>query len=243
MRRTAIVLFCSLPVLRCFGNSGLEVASIMILETEYGWDRSHVGIMVGLCALCGGLLMKALYDAASKRYADMGNEFWIRIISLIAVVASCMLFAQPAKGFTGPTGPTLEPRGGGLAEPLRLLAADAVLYPSFVLLSGLANGISYQHASKEPGGFFALNNVIILQAAFVDGLARNLAPPLARWSVAEAGGQAGYAYQQLCCCVVAFVLAEGAVRTNLRLRNLEADEEKAKGDKADKHQHLAGAKE
>jgi len=195
--RTKIIIASSglaMNAMRGFVISGLEAATSLLLEDEYGWNRNDIGVVIGVCFLAC-VPVKAFYER-SKSWLKVTQ--WIRLMSILAIAGSLLLFS-PACHLLGP---------GGKHCGVILLLGDAVLFPTLFLGDSLNSGLMMmsQHLLSA-GSWFDANHIILYRGLAVAGCGRTFGPPLARSQIA-AGGQNSYASQQLVLAAVYLLMFE-----------------------------------
>lgn len=198
-RRVGIISCAFIVGIRAAICAGLEAATAMILERDYVWSRSSVGIAIGLSFMVsvpGRVIFMYMKDRVSiveQIRLNMGASF----------IASIFLFKTVGSALTmGTTG-----------SPEWLLAAGSVLYCAIYQVSGLVEGIMTTFALPR-GSLFTVDNVILLKLIFLDSIGRTFGPPLARMQVEAGGkdhGQDCYAWQQLSMTLAATLLTEAAL--------------------------------
>lgn len=195
-RRNGILLCCGLAMsaIRGFVIYGLQAATAHLLQMEYGWHKGAIGIAISTCFL-NAIPCKILHGLLGGR---LSMHWWIRLTSWVSILGPLMLFPEVAEAC----------RAHGVAGPIFVLIANAILFPALLLGDALLSGVMLQHVSP-PGSWFDANYFILYKALF--GLAgRGLGPPLAQ--MAAGAGQSHLALQQSVCAVAFYVLYEGIFR-------------------------------
>jgi uncharacterized membrane protein HdeD (DUF308 family) len=188
------VVFLVMTALRGFVISGLEAATSLLLEDNYGWEPVAIGYAIGVCFLFSGPV-KVMYNIFRDRLSTQG---WIRLYTIVAIFAALLLFK---------TSCTL--LGGSKAACAgTLFAADSVLFPTLFLADALAAGSIVTSEFILPAdSWFAPNMIMLYRAIFVFGIGRVCASPLARLIIDE-GGRNAYAVQQITSTVIWLLLYE-----------------------------------
>jgi len=191
VRRGSGVLMCA--VLCCFRAlvvSNLEAATAMILERDFSWSQEAVGMGIGATfSVC--VLFKLQFDA-TRSLLQAGQ--WIRVYSFVSLLGCALLFRTVASLVTS-----------GSRMALSLLCADALLFPSFMQTGGLTAGIMASFALPA-GGFFSLDNLLMLKAASIE-IGRTVGPPMARAVVDVGGlGHGQDLYAQIQCAITLTVI-------------------------------------
>lgn len=191
--QSKVVLMCSglvMNALRGFVISGLEAATSLLLEEEFGWERRDIGIVIGLCFLfC--IPVKALYG-------NLKNELkitqWIRLMTCLSMIGTIPLFS-----FACPGGPYC----GWM-----ILLGDAILFPTLFLGDGLSSGLLMMSQHLCPvGSWLDANHIMLYRGLMVAGMGRTWGPPAARMQI-DHSGQNSYASQQLALAAVYLVVFE-----------------------------------
>jgi len=194
------ILTCALVVgIRAAICAGLEAATAMILERDYAWSKSTVGIGIGLSFMVsvpGRMLFMYLKDRLSIIES-------IRLNMVVSFVASVFLFKSVE---------SVVIMNGGVPG-FGLLSAGAILYCAIYQVSGLIEGIMTTFALPT-GSFFTVDNVIVLKLIMLDSIGRTFGPPLARLLVEAGGKESGqdcYAWQQMAMTLAASLLTEAVL--------------------------------
>merc|ERR1712130_41147 len=146
----------------------------MILEEDYSWSQSLIGVVVGVCFLVV-LPFRLLFSCVETKIS-LPNR--IRLLQMFCIVGSILLY------------PGSIPR-----HPVAsLVLADSILFPAFMLVSGLAQGLIMTFAM--PNGYLLSENNMIPLTGILVAVGRFLGPPMARWAI-DNGGQDHYAMQQI----------------------------------------------
>ncbi|CAE7194658.1 unnamed protein product [Symbiodinium sp. CCMP2592] len=151
--------------------SGVEVATSMLLETQFAWpvDSISAGVdVVFALAAVGSLVLLPL------RSSGLLSDRWMLYgMGLIALVASFAFF-----DFT---------RG-----PLALLTADVVIYTCVLCAVGIAEGLTFLRVT--PSGLQATQD-LVFNMYMADSLGKAAAPPIARWILGSRGRNMYALYQ------------------------------------------------
>jgi hypothetical protein len=189
LKSRAIIYCLMYSCSRAFVTAGLEAVTVMILQKNLGWSLIRCGFMVSITFLACIPLSWA-HSAVGDR---ISLPSWVRLLNIVAVVGSLLLF--PALAFALNCDRTIV-----------LITADAILFPALMLASGMVEGLLTLFA-LPPGYLLSLDNILLLLCVWIDCVGRFAGPPLARMNV-EYQGQTGYAKQQLMVTGVAFLIAE-----------------------------------
>lgn len=187
-----------------FGASGLEVASVMVLEVEFGWNPSRAGFVTGITFLAGIPLRRLLNKATGTGNSEAKTVATIRLLLAINALSCVLLFRQLC----------LMLGSGAWSELLciiALLMADLLFYSSVMFAQALIRGMAMQCAQAPGEGLLDATNFIFFWAVMVDLIARTTGAPFARARLSSAAGRDGYALQQLVILGVAWVFAEAMV--------------------------------
>jgi hypothetical protein len=198
-RRVGIVTCAMIIGLRGVIVSGLEAATAMILERDYGISKNMVGLAIGLTFLVS--VPARLMFGISKDWFTIRE--WIRLTMCLSFLGSIFLF-RAVERFVSREAST---------PAILLLAADSLLYCSIYQVSGLVEGVMTTFALPS-GSIFTVDNVIVLKILCLDCIGRLLGPPFARMQVEAGGpenGQDGYAWQQLSMTLMATLLTEAVL--------------------------------
>lgn len=189
----ACLLFGSL---RRFGVSSVEAASSMILEHEYGWSFSSVGIAIGATFLVS-IPSIYLYHMLKKRGCD---EMWFLRGCLLACILGLVLMLHSTCDLLLATKRKL--------CSFLLLSGDSLFLPSMMMANFLTDGMMMSSAQTD--GWFKRENVIIANIFFGDGIGRAFGPPYSRMTLDQLGRDS-YVGTQFLICVAALVIIELAV--------------------------------
>jgi len=128
VQQFAVLCCVAVSGMRAMVVSGLEVATAMVLESVYGWGLPCIGWCISTSFLVS-IPQRRLYN---KLKSAVVVATWVRIAMIAAALGSLMLFPAFTTFLFGDTS------NGSFV----LLFADAVLFPSFMLASGLTEGIA-----------------------------------------------------------------------------------------------------
>lgn len=199
--RNRRILLCgglAMACLRGFVISGLEAATSLLLETEFGWDPKEIGVAIGVCFLfC--IPIKALH---MQLQPTLRHTSWIFLFAMLSVIGSLLLFSFACDL------PVLDMLGCAYV----LLLGDAVLFPALFMGDALTAGLLMQSQHLLPkGSWFDANHFLLYRNVLVAGIGRNIGPPLARIQV-DMGGQDSYATLQVVGAGLFLVLLEVVVK-------------------------------
>jgi len=169
--------------------AALEAATVLILETEFGWSTTAAGYATG-CSFLASIPVTLL-----ARYGLHAG--WIAEASLLAASAglacasSALIF--PAVGRLAQV--------TGARQAWLLLASDCVTFANGFLAGGVMQGFGLR--SSERGTFRSEKNYIAVGYVLQNGAGRLLGPVLARWCVSQ-GGRTMYAAIQCLISAIGF---------------------------------------
>ncbi|CAE6945117.1 ggs [Symbiodinium sp. CCMP2592] len=183
-------LLCSL---RGYAVAGAEVGTTMLLEESYEWNRHSIGFLVS-----GAFLASIpLRSAYLRNKSVFSTASWIRILALIAMAGTLLLFSRVAE---------VMPHG------VALVLADAIMFPALYLGEGLTRGLMLQFAKDST--VLSANQASFL-AIVLNNCARTVAPWLSRKHIstgAPSQGQDLFATGQLLCCGLFLVIFEFGIQ-------------------------------
>eukprot|EP00930_Biecheleria_cincta_P005447 TRINITY_DN10637_c0_g1_i2.p1 TRINITY_DN10637_c0_g1~~TRINITY_DN10637_c0_g1_i2.p1 ORF type:complete len:684 (-),score=77.93 TRINITY_DN10637_c0_g1_i2:99-2150(-) len=154
--------------------SAVEVATVMILEVEYGWPREATGIVFLLIACLGTVF--AFVVAILVRRRSIRESYLVFTSGVISVCASLLLFDF-----------------GGSAGMWTLLCADPVLFTLALTSWGICEG--WAARAVQPGKWYSIETFRMFDGLLMN-LGRTIAPLIAR-AVIDMGGRNCYAAMQV----------------------------------------------
>jgi len=160
----------------------------MLLQREYAWEESQVGMSVGLAFLTS-IPLKVVHSALREHLSSVN---WIRALGVTGLVASCLFLSS---------------RSG-----VMLVVTIAIVFPTMYLSDALSLGAMQQHCLPDGSLFDANHNMLWFNLA-VNGVGHFFGPIVARHCV-EVGGQPWFACQQLLLCLAFWATFEAVVRPN-----------------------------
>lgn len=176
-----IVCGCMLATLvRAMVTSGVEGATSLLLETEYMFAPSMIGLIIGATFLCC-VPAKFMIDAGKSR---LTVTEWIRLLCGVSLIGCILLFRQNWRF---------------------LIAADVLLFPSLYLSDGMVRGLMQQYAL--PAGSILDQTGTTLIAMLLNSTGRFLGPWMARLLL-ETVNQRGYALLQVVLALIFLVVFE-----------------------------------
>lgn len=198
--KSRILLQCAALVmcgLRGYVVSGLEAATPMLLETDFGWTAANSGYAIGICFLfC--IPVKLLFNLLGDR---LDVSWMTRSAAAVSMVGAVMLSSKACQ--------VLHMEGS--CGALLLLAGCAILFPAIFMGDALTLGLSVMSHNVMPSGsWFDTNMVGLYRLIGLSAIGRTLGPPNAR-AIIVASGQDGYAFVQLCAALAFLVLLEAFV--------------------------------
>lgn len=196
--RTWVLAGCLMVNIVCpLCISALESATSFLLETSYDWNRNDIGVVVS-----GTFLAIAPLRCAYTTFKDKLSEVgWIRLLSAFVMIGSVLMITKPH-------------------TPLKLLVADAIMFPCLCWVNSLAVGIAQQHLFPQ-GSWLDASNFVLAHLCAGNLISRTLGPILGR-IVTHYGGQNMYGVCQLLSCWLYITLVEVFVRPNIQHRNQKA---------------------
>mmetsp|Transcript_7408 Transcript_7408/g.17528 ORF Transcript_7408/g.17528 Transcript_7408/m.17528 type:complete len:534 (-) Transcript_7408:41-1642(-) len=201
--KPSAVLICAalaMAGMRGFVVSGLEAATSILLEIEYSWHRSAIGLAVGLSFL-SIMPLKLVYNTVHDK---LSPATWIRVMALLSILGACLLFTHVSKALHLATQQNAQ----------MILVADSILFPTIFLGDALTAGIVMMSQHLFPVGTWLDANYVVVFREICKGIGRTGGPPVARMTVG-AGGQDSYALQQVILAVAFLLLLEVCVRPNI----------------------------
>jgi len=163
----------------------------MMLEENYAWPLPKVGVVVGATLLTAEP-WRRIFGVCQ---AALSTKYWLRTLTLVSFLGSILLFPAAIHGV-------------GNGSEGTLIAADLVLFPALMLLTGIVKGVMVQVA--VPGTWISPSNAILAHIIAVDMIGRTMGPPLARAAL-QYGGQQAYAAHQAALLAFATVVAEAGI--------------------------------
>lgn len=173
-----------MTILRGYLVTSLEAATAQFLETDHGWNKSTIGLVVSLTFLCC-IPVKMLHNRFSHRFLV---STWIRIFSIGAILATVLISVK--QGWT-------------------LLLADCLLFPCIYISDALSRGIMMQHLL--PTGSLLDANLTSFWAIFLRAMGQAIGPWFTRWYI-NLTGRNLYAVQQCVGASIFLLLFELIVR-------------------------------
>lgn len=189
-----LVICCIIFVVGVRGTSvaGLEVATSMILERDFGWSSNQIGWVFSLSYLAC-IPQRKLYE---KLKCTMSTAYWIRLLMATSVVGSVLLVESLADGLLpGPEG-----------RAFLLVVADCLLIPSLIFVDALLEGIAFS-LSVPSSSDCSLNQLVLYTRLVVNCLGSLAGPSFSR-GILKVSGQDGYALQQLMLTLSIFFVVE-----------------------------------
>eukprot|EP00930_Biecheleria_cincta_P005446 TRINITY_DN10637_c0_g1_i1.p1 TRINITY_DN10637_c0_g1~~TRINITY_DN10637_c0_g1_i1.p1 ORF type:complete len:677 (-),score=92.75 TRINITY_DN10637_c0_g1_i1:78-2108(-) len=154
--------------------AAVEVATVMILEVEYGWPRENTGIVFFIIACLGTVF--ALVVAILVRRRSIRESYLVFTSGIISVVASLLLF-----DFTGSAG------------MWSLLVADPMLFTLALTSWGICEG--WAARAVQPGKWYSIETFRMFDGLLMN-LGRTISPLIARLLI-DMGGRNSYAALQV----------------------------------------------
>jgi len=170
--------------------SALEAGTALVLEIEFGWSTSSIGVAVGLAFFAAVPL--ALLGGAVK------SVRWFTMVQLMLLCAGTGCVASIC--FFPWVGAALSLGSNGSC--LLILIADAIVFSAGYLSNGIVDGLAIR--VSEVDSFYNSNNFILIREILQNLVARMLGPSLARFLLSF-GGRSLYAALQQCISVFGFL--------------------------------------
>lgn len=186
LRKALVGLTIMFSAGRSLGISAIEVATALLLESQYGWTPEKIGYALGAVfalTASAGLLVAMLRNTLLSEYVLM------LFLAFFSIVGSLLLF-----DFGGSA-----PQGVHHSSPLLLMTADMLVYACMFQLTAFMEGIATQAA--VPDSTFSLENFIVVRNLAIQ-MPRALGPLMARWMI-DAFGRNFYAGFMLVLVLVA----------------------------------------
>jgi len=161
--------------------SAVEVATVMILEVEYGWPREDTGIVFFIIACLGSVF--ALLVAVLVRKRCIRETYLVFTSGVISVCASLLLLDF-----------------GGSAGMYTLLAADPLLFTLALTSWGICEG--WAARAVMPGEWYSIETFRLFDGLLMN-LGRTVAPLIAR-ALIDMGGRNAYALMQVLIVALGF---------------------------------------
>jgi len=165
---------------RALVTSGVEGATSLLLETQFGFPQQDIGVMIGATFLCC-LPAKAALDFSRQRISVVQC---IRTLCGVSIFGCCFLFRN---------------------SWYCLIFADALLFPALYLSDGIVRGLMQQYAL--PPGSLLDQTGTTLWSMLLNNIGRFLGPWLAR-GLLQKVNQTGYAGLQLFLALVFWFVFE-----------------------------------
>lgn len=180
-RQQVVWLLTSYGAERAFTIAGVEVATLMMLETTYGWSVEMCGFV--LTTVAGLSNVGCLTLLVLLRNGLVAEKPTFRLLATCSLIGGALLFQFSRFG------------------PISLLTADTIIYCSASVANGVAEG--WATRAVKPGTSFNNETRLVIMVTTVT-LARLVSPPLSRGLI-ELGGRNAYAAMQLVLIVAGFM--------------------------------------
>lgn len=189
-RAICVCALLAMCALRAFVVSALESASAFILEEDYGWGVSNIGVTISCCYL-SIIPLKAISNSFKDRWPLAS---WVQGFAVLALSGSLLILK----------------RACFLPEPLgcasMLILADFIVFPSIYMSDTLSFGLLFKTSFILPErSWLAPNLVMIYSVVLANGVSRTIAPPAVRIAIHEQS-QDAYAMVQAAAVVLYFAL-------------------------------------
>lgn len=168
---------------RALVNSGIDSASILVLETQWQWSRPQAAGAVGCCYLAS-VVWHAVFQVVRARGISDAHALHASVAICSLAVAGLFNTSSDEK-----------------TNVAMLLLSDSIMFPVFSLANSIVAAIMFRSCSlNEPFG--GLENVIFLQKATVECVGLGLGPVVAR-GMLTSSGRNDYAMVQLALVLTA----------------------------------------
>merc|ERR1712086_289452 len=175
--RVLMVAAFACSFLRAYLVGGLEVATALLLEDNYGWGVRWIGVAIGL-TFCTSFITSKFFDQSNLNAL-------VRIGSLCAIIGSLLMSSMACDVlYVSHT-----------QCPALLLYGDAIVFSLLYIAESIIHGIAMSHLEPD-GSLMNATNVTLMNTVLTDGIGRFLGPWLARVLI-DNGSQNIYAVQQL----------------------------------------------
>jgi hypothetical protein len=159
---------------RSFVVAGVEAATSMILEVNFGWESRTIGFVTATAAALTTLFIVAIL--LCRRLGGLHHDlYWLLALGPLAVLGTILFVV-------------------GSQAAWCILLADVLIYTCAFSASGITDGLASRMA--KPGTACSIQNYQVGRTILLC-LARSLGPPLMRFVVAHFGWVA-YGYTQSC---------------------------------------------
>ncbi|CAE7522271.1 unnamed protein product [Symbiodinium sp. CCMP2456] len=186
LRKALVGLTILFSAGRSLGISAIEVATALLLESQYGWTPEKIGYALGAVfalTASAGLLVAMLRNTLLSEYVLMLS------LAFFSIVGSLLFFDFGGGAL----------QGVHHSSPLLLMTADMLVYACMFQLTAFMEGIATQAA--VPDSTFSLENFIVVRNLAIQ-MPRALGPLMARWMI-DAFGRNFYAGFMLVLMLVA----------------------------------------
>lgn len=182
IRKSIMVAALFFNTVRGFVGSGIDSASILILETQWHWSAASAALAVGCCYLMS-IVWHSIFTMC--RYSGVKDDILVSSGLAICGVAALGMF-NVAEGETNNVG--------------LLLTADGIIFPVFMLTSGTVAAMASRACFPDDTSFFGLPWFLFLSKACTETLGLGQGPMVAR-SILDNLGRPYYASLQLFCII------------------------------------------
>lgn len=190
----------SVGMMRACAVSGLESASSLIFQTEFGMDTATIGVTIGSTFIVV-LIPMTLVVSCLVRGEVCRDTFICLVLGICCCLCSSLLFRFMG-GFW------------------MIVVADSFIYPTAYVASGIARGWALRFSM--PNSFFCSENLLLLGSVVENAVGRLVGPPLARVFVST-GGRSVYAgVQVLITFLLAILMWKAAIEVN-KVRGVDSD--------------------
>jgi len=165
---------------RLFSQVAIEVAASLILEIEFGWRQTTVGLMVA-AAFVLSVPMNEVFLVARRSF-KLSDGLCACSSSFLGAAATLLLWPGLGSWLTG-------------SDIVTLFLADVLIFPAFRVSKGIMDSMSVQY--EIPGTFYSQENCMIVQKICSLTLGRFLAAPAVRWVIRN-HGRLSYMIMLLC---------------------------------------------
>lgn len=169
---------------RAFVNSGIDAASVMILETQWDWTRAQAASAVGCCYLTS-IIWHGAFQFLRIRLGVADATLMHAGVSILAI-AALGLFNSSSHEAT---------------NVALLLISDCIMFPLFLLTASICLALVTRSCVLNDATW-GLETIIFLQKVIVECVGFTLGPIAAR-SMLAGPGRNHYALMQLVCILAA----------------------------------------
>jgi len=183
-RKSIVCVGILFTTCRAFVNSGIDVTSVMILETKWNWTRQRAASAVGCCYLAG-IVWHAGFQFL-RINLGVADATLVHAGAGICSVAVLGLFNSSSHEST---------------NVALMLISDCVMFPVLFLTASIVHAL-VTRACVHDDATWSLPNILFVVKVSTECVGLGLGPIAARSALAE-GGRNSYACMQLLCVLAA----------------------------------------